>query len=353
VTKFQQRFIAFFICAFLWASILSMGGCSQEKTIHQERLVALGTIVDISMWDVDDELAHKATDKLDRQLNEIHNRWHAWHKSELTTINEHLAAGKAVTTDAATAQLLAKAKSLSITSDSLFNPAIGQLVAAWGFQSDDTPTGPPPSPTVIAALVAKNPNMNQIKIENRVITSTNPAIQLDMGGFAKGYAVDAAISTLRELGIENAIVNAGGDLKAIGKPGNRSWRIGIRHPRSNGVIASLEVNSEESVFTSGDYERYYEFQGKRYHHIIDPRSGFPAQGTISITVIHNDAATADAAATALFIAGPEHWTKIARKMGIKFVMLVDIENQIQLTPAMAERLHFEIEPTPQLIIKTL
>jgi thiamine biosynthesis lipoprotein len=106
------------------------------------------------------------------------------------------------------------------------------------------------------------------------------------------------------------------------------------------VFAIIEVSGDESVFTSGDYERNFIYQGQTYHHIIDPRTGYPASGSRSVTVVHSDAVTADAAATALFVAGPEGWVGVARDMGLRYVMLVDEAGTVHLTPAMAKRVEF-------------
>ncbi len=119
-------------------------------------------------------------------------------------------------------------------------------------------------------------------------------------------------------------------------------------------MAGLDVSGDESVFTSGDYERNFNWKGKRYHHIIDPRTGYPAVGTKSVTVIHSDAATADAAATALFVAGPDGWYNIAQKMGIKYVLLIDSNDKAHMNPAMRKRLkldseQYEIQLSPPLI----
>lgn len=192
--------------------------------------------------------------------------------------------------------------------------------------------------------------MSKLVLEDDQLSSDNPDVLIDVGGYAKGYAVDQAIDQLRHMGINNAIVNAGGDLRAIGSKGKKSWRIGIRHPRQPGVIASLETHGDESVFTSGDYERYFEYQGQRYHHIIDPRIGRPAQNTSSVTIIHRDAISADAAATAVFIAGPEQWRETARAMGIDEVMLIDQQGVIYMTEAMTRRVHFETDTPAKTII---
>jgi len=107
------------------------------------------------------------------------------------------------------------------------------------------------------------------------------------------------------------------------------------------------------IFTSGDYERFFEYEGKRYHHIIDPRDGYPARGTRSVTVLHERGSTADAAATALFVAGPSRWQEIARRMGIDRVMLVDDRGQIHISLAMAQRVQFLDSPPPTLQVVDL
>ncbi|HSH29145.1 MAG TPA: FAD:protein FMN transferase, partial [Thiohalobacter sp.] len=123
-------------------------------------------------------------------------------------------------------------------------------------------------------------------------------------------------------------------------------------PRAPGVLASIATRGDESIFTSGDYERYFEVNGKRYHHIIDPRSGYPANATASLTVIHTEAATADAAATALFVAG-DAWPRVAAGMGIEQVMRVRPDGTVELTPAMAERIRFETETEPAVVLREL
>ena len=166
--------------------------------------------------------------------------------------------------------------------------------------------------------------------------------RFNFGASAKGRAVDLRISRLIEAGIHNAIVNAGGDLKAIGQRPDRAWRVGIRSPRGanqTSMLASLEVADGEAVFTSGDYERYFEFEGRRYHHIIDPHTGYPASGAQSATVIDRSAEHADAAATALFIAGAVDAAKIMQSMQIKDWLLVDSQGAIHASASMKARLH--------------
>ncbi len=326
-------------------------GCSPAPDpTYKTEFFTLGTLVNVSLWGVDDAKGAEAVRAVERSLDEVERLWHAWEPSELMRINAALATGETVSVDAQTTAVLQQAARLAQASDHLFNPAIGHLVALWGFHSDTAPTGPPPPDAAIERLVATAPTMDTLVFDGLQIHGTNPAVQIDLGAFAKGLGVDHAIAALRALGIDNAIVNAGGDLRAIGRHGERPWRIGIRHPVDRGIIASLETHGDESVFTSGNYERYFDYEGKRYHHIIDPRSGRPAQGALSVTVILDNAAEADAAVTALFVAGPVGWRDTARRLGITQVMLIDADMNVHMTPAMADRIRFEVAPPPAIII---
>jgi len=306
--------------------------------------------VDVVIYGVDEQRGQEAVEHVTTILEHIHHDWHAWEPSKLTQINRLLANGENAPLDDAGQQLISTGIDLSKKSGDLFNPATGLLIAAWGFHSDERSDAPPPNDALIQTLVEQHPTMADLLLKGGSLSSRNPAVQLDLGGFAKGYAIDLAIAELKKMGIDNAIINAGGDLRAIGNKNGTPWRIGIRNPRGPDIIASLAVEGDESVFTSGDYERYFDYHGQRYHHIIDPRSGRPARGASSVTVIHQDATTADAAATALLIAGPSQWQQIAHTMGVNQVMLIDPEGAIYLSEPMAKRLYLLIEPKPTVQI---
>lgn len=303
--------------------------------------------MDITLWGVEPAAAQHATEQLTADFNRIHTTWHAWEPSALTRINERLRTGERFSVDAELLPLLTQARALAHASGDLFNPAIGQLIGLWGFHSD-APRGPPPARARITELVARQPTMHDLHIDGNTLQSANPALQLDLGAIGQGYAVDVAIAHLRRLGIRNAIVNASGDIRVIGTRGARAWRIGIRDPRGPGIIASLEMQGDESIVTSGTYERYFDYQGKRYHHIIDPRSGYPAQGALSVTVLHSDTATADAASTALLIAGPRDWRHVARALGVRQVMLIDAQGVVHIDPVLARRMRFEGDTPPRI-----
>lgn len=325
-----------------------LSACDRAQ-IHQARFFTLGTLVDASVYTADRAQAKLAFAIIEAELDHLHNTWHAWEPGPLATLNAHIANMTPAPVDAQMVEPLQQAMKLYQLSDGLFNPAMGHLIALWGFHSQD-PQGPIPHQADIDALLAHAPSMHDLELTNNLLTSTNTHVKLDLGAFIKGYGIDQIIARLRAEGIEHAIVNAGGDLRAIGQPGKRHWRIGIRHPDGVGVMAGLEVKNDASVFTSGDYERYYLYAGQRYHHLLDPRTGYPANTTRSVTVVHASAAYADAATTALFVAGPAKWREMANTLGLEYVMLIDQNHRIHLTSAMAERLTLLLEHAEVIIV---
>jgi thiamine biosynthesis lipoprotein len=142
-----------------------------------------------------------------------------------------------------------------------------------------------------------------IELEDHKIRFARPGVRIDLGGIAKGYAVDRAIDITRDCGIERAMISAGGDSRIIGDRGGRPWMIGIRHPRDSSGIALRLPLSDSAISTSGDYERFFIADGKRVHHIIDPDTGRSAGASWSATVIGPDALTTDALSTTIFILG--------------------------------------------------
>ncbi|MET0052673.1 MAG: FAD:protein FMN transferase [Candidatus Thiodiazotropha sp.] len=322
--------------------LLVISGCDRGPTDQRQTLLVFGTLLDIQAYTDQPETFNKAVQSLDQTFQGMHRDWHAWKgDGDLVQLNRALSLGESREVSPQLAELLKRAQGYAANSENLFNPAIGQLIGLWGFHRDEPPGGPPPDAQKIAELIRLNPNMSDLTIEGTRVSSSNPAVSLDLGAFAKGYALNLAIDELHGFGIDNAIVNAGGDLCVSGRHGDRPWMIGIRHPLGEGVIASVGVSDGECVLTSGNYERYREYEGIRYAHIIDPRSGYPVAHVASATVISHDGGLADAAATALSVAGPDLWVEIARRMGLTEVMLVDEKGRVYLTPEMQKRIKFQ------------
>jgi thiamine biosynthesis lipoprotein len=323
------------LCLLLVLPLALLSACDNTaEPVFHDQYLAFGTLIEVTFYGVEHAYAETVSAEIEQQFMTWHHDWHAWEPGPLTETNTRLATLQPFTPEPALLPLLAEANRLSRLSNHLFNPTIGKLIAAWGFQGNPLPEGTYPDPATIEQWLAQAPTVDDVSIQGTQIVSRNPQLAYDLGAFAKGYAIDRLIDHLRKRGIHNAIVNTGGDLRAIGARGERAWNIGIRHPRREGILARIQTSGDTSVFTSGDYERLFEADGKRFHHILDPRTGYPATGTSAVTVVHENAATADAAATALFVAGADDWQAIARRMGIDRVMRVDGAGVIHMTPAM-------------------
>lgn len=337
-SSFATRIRIWPLLAFL-AAVFCLGilaGCHRARE-HSAEFFVFGTIIEVKTWGATDEQVNRAFTTLQKMFQDMHRDWHAWEPGMLTAVNRAFAAGEAIETGEQITILIRRSRAIEELTGGRFNPAIGRLIGLWGFHTSEYPVvGPPPGKTEIGTLLAEAPSTHDIRIDGLSVRSDNPAVQLDFGGIAKGYAVDLAIDRLREFGIKNAMVNAGGDLRAIGNHGDRPWQIAVRKP-GGGVIGGIEVAGDEAVFTSGNYERFRQDETDRYPHILDPRTGWPVEDVVSVTVVAGEGLLADAAATALVVAGLNDWPEVARALHLEQVMVIDESGAVYLTPAMVRR----------------
>lgn len=328
--------------------LLLLAGCGREKPAYQEQGYVFGTLVEVTVYGEEDAKARQAVAAVMHEFQRLHDMLHAWKPSELSDLNAALAQGKSKEVSPEMESILIDAMQLSAQSGGLFNPAIGGLIKAWGFQADEFKPVLP-DPKKIAALAKANPQMDDLVFEGHAVSSHNNTVQIDLGGYAKGYALDRAATILREMHVRNALINIGGNVLAMGAHGDRPWRVGIQHPRKPGPLATLDLNDGEAIGTSGDYQRFFEAGGRRYCHLIDPRTGWPVQGVQAVTIIthgHWAGVLSDADSKPLFISGVQGWRQSARTMGVDEAMLVDGEGKVHLTAAMQKRLEFTDKNTP-------
>ena len=336
-----MRFLVLF-----FALILS--ACGKEPLVQTKSYV-FGTLVDISIYGETEDKAHAVTSHVLQDFQRLHHQYHAWQSdSELSILNQSFVAGKTpIAISPELIQMLTQAQVLSKQSQGLFNPAIGGLISAWGFQRDEfTPVEI--NDLAIKKLVLANPQMSDIVIKDNTAFSTNPAVKLDLGGYAKGYALDLALAELQKQGVKNALVNIGGNIIALGQHGDKPWRVGIQHPRQAKPMATIELPHGWAIGTSGDYQRYFEQDGKRYCHIIDPRSGYPAQSTQAVTVLIPPSPQAgvlsDVASKPIFLSAPGERANAAKMMGVDHYLVVDAEGKVTLSASMNQRIHWLAKP---------
>ncbi len=321
--------------------LLQLAACQRPETIHHTSGRVFGTVVDVSIYGGSPERAAQVSATVLNEFDRLHHKFHAWQPSMLTALNDAIARGEPFVADAEMVGLLQSATVLANRSNNLFNPAIGHLIRLWGFQSSTFESQDPP-PAEIAHWVAANPRLSDLRYNGNTITSINKAVMIDLGGYAKGYALDRAALILRAAKVKAALVNVGGNVLAIGQPGERAWMVGIQDPRGDGTLASIALHDNEAMGTSGDYQRYFVKDGKRHPHIIDPRSGDTVDLVASVTIITSGGTDAglrsDGNSKPLFITGPEGWEAMAARMDMKEVLLITADKRFLMTPAMRARL---------------
>jgi thiamine biosynthesis lipoprotein len=327
---------------------LLLGACEKrELPTYQEQGYVFGTLVEVTVAGEDEAHARKAVAAVMREFQRLHDLLHAWKPSELSELNAAIARGQVRQMPPEVVAMLKDAAQLSRQSGGLFDPAIGGMVRLWGFHSDEFKAALPDQ-NKLAALVAAHPQMSDLVFEGNGVGSKNRAVLLDLGGYAKGYALDRAAELLAQEGIHNALINIGGNVLALGRHGDRAWRVGIQHPRKPGPIATLELRDGEAIGTSGDYQRYFELAGRRYCHLIDPRSGQPVQGVQAVTILTHGARAgtlSDAPSKPLFISGSAGWRAAAQRMNIDEALLIDDNGTVHVTAAMQKRLEFTDQTT--------
>jgi thiamine biosynthesis lipoprotein len=317
-----------------------LAACAGKDEVHQVQGHVFGTRVEVSIYGPSEAQAREQGAAVLREFDRLHHKYHAWQPSQLTALNDAIARGEPFDADDEMVGLLRSAAELSTRSGDTFNPAIGHLIRLWGFQKNDITAGGP-SAAEIAALVRANPRMADLRFDGNRITSANRAVMLDLGGYAKGYALDRAAQILRKARVKAALVNVGGNAIALGQPGPRPWVVGIRNPRLPAMVARVALHDNEAIGTSGDYERYFMKDGRRHAHIIDARTGQTVDLVASVTIITSGGPDAglrsDGNSKPLFVVGPQGWCGMAQRLGLKEAMLIDAQGRVYATPAMMAR----------------
>lgn len=336
----------------LWLAA-TLAGCARPALQEQQAYV-FGTRVEVIVASPDPATGRQAINAVLQEFDRLHRTYHAWQDSELTAVNRAIALGKPAQVSPELAEFVREARSFSQQGDYLFDSGIGRLIALWGFQSDEFKSELP-STAALDAWRASKPSIANLTIDGNTIRSRNPQVALDFGGYLKGVALDRAAAILRSQGINNALINIGGNVMALGSKDGKKWRVGIQHPRQPGPMATISLDDGEAIGTSGDYQRFFEVDGRRYPHLLDPRSALPADHTQAVTVLIPAGARAgtlsDASSKPIFIAGPAGWREMAEKTGISQVLRVDRDGHVFLTEALNKRLEFVSKPDQLTVVQ--
>lgn len=309
LVKSVVKFIIFVFSFFGFVLIL---GCSRSSPYSRAESI-MGTNVIISVFDSEPSKAtvKRAVDEAFKEVKRVDILMSNYKEdSEVSKINM-LKLGESIKVSDETMEVLRRSQEISRISDGAFDITVLPLMELWGFYGEKSRDIKPTDSERAEALKYVGYTKIRLGRDNQV-TKSDEGVKIDLGGIAKGYAIDKAAQRLKFYGIKSAMIEAGGDFFCSGiRPDKKAWKIAIQHPRNKRKAVAIFEAADCAVATSGDYENYNIIEKKRYSHIIDPRTGFP-KGDIpaSVTVAAKDATTADALATAVFVLSPEEGMKL-------------------------------------------
>ena len=310
---------------------MAVAGATPAGAWHQREAAIMGTRIAVELWSPTDAQGEAAIDAVMAEMRRVDALMsHYKPESQLSQINAHAGAGP-VRVDRELFDLIARSLDFSRLTDGAFDITY----ASVGYLYDYRHRVRPDEAEIDSHLPAVDWRSLELDPANSTVRFRKPGMRIDLGGFAKGYAVDRSIELLQARGIEHASVSAGGDTRILGDRFGRPWIVGIRHPDdANRVILRMPLENV-ALSTSGDYERYFDENGVRYHHIIDPRTGHSASKVRSATIIGPTATRTDGLSKTAFVLGAERALEIYNRLEDIDAVLVTPEGKVLYTKGLA------------------
>jgi thiamine biosynthesis lipoprotein len=336
----SQARIKIFCLAAVVSAIMPTGPASASPSdgpkMFEQQFAVMGTTLTFTGYPAGKRL-QKAVDAAFNEMERLNAVFSFHDKSTLLSrVNQSGKSGTAVTDEFVL--VLNRTRLLWKLTDGAFDPTVGPLMKLWKL---DNLTGNVPGEIEIKRAL-ENVGLDKVKVHGRRVTMSRPGMALDFGACVKGYAVDRAAAVLRARGFKNFMVNLGGNIYASGvRPDGTPWKIGLRDPRNAAAINAVIRLSNEGVATSGDYERMFVRNGKRYCHIVDAKTGYPVENMATVTVVARDAFTADLFSTSCFLLGPGRPLADKELLGVLYGKCADVDGfniVYSMSPGFRERL---------------
>jgi FAD:protein FMN transferase len=310
---------------------------------------AMGTEVTLTAYVADEALAVQAFAAAEGEIVRIERLMTDWERpgvapSDVIRVNAAAGSGAAIPVSSETFEVIAQSLDMSRRSGGAFDITYAAMHGLWKFDEDLEPRVPAPRQIAERKRLV---NWRDVIADSaaRTIRLRRVGMRMGLGGIAKGYAVDHAAAILRARGLANFMVQAGGDLYVSGTKGGAHWMVGVRDPRGGprDVIATMPIENH-AFSTAGDYERSFVLKGRRYHHIIDPKTGYPATASREVTIFAPTAFLADALDDAVFILGPEKGLALCKQFPDTAALIVDARNRVWVSPELEGKLQRTAQP---------
>ncbi|MEN4041400.1 MAG: FAD:protein FMN transferase [Anaerolineaceae bacterium] len=307
------------VVLFLIGFSLARNAQARVETVRHTQ-VMMGTLVDIQVRESDRAKGEQAIAAAFAEMRRVERLFSTTEQGEVWALNHN--PQESVEVGADLLYVISSSDAMWRMSAGAFDAGMNNLIDLWGF---GTETQGVPAPAALEAARQAS-GWSSVRLEeNRIVRP--PGLGLNFGGIAIGYAVDRAIVILQEHGIGSALVNAGGEIRTLGS----GWVIGIQHPRRANQIMARIRPGELAVATSGDYEKYFEVDGQRYHHLLDPHTGFPFRGVQSVTILAPTCTDADGLSTAVFVLGVQHGLALIETLADTEAFLVDENGVVHMS----------------------
>ncbi len=327
------------------AAVLSGRNGKYLDEPYEKEKVALDTLVSIKVYGEENRQVEQAVDLAIKEIEKVDKETDYYDpRSDISQLNKNAAnnSNTPVPASAHLVEIISTCKELSRLSGGAFDLTLGPVIELWNFGGK----GRVPSAHRLGNALALA-DMGGLKVDRKksTVLFRRLHMQLDLGGVAKGYAADRAVDILKRKGIDSALVTTGSTTVVLGaKPDGKPWLVGIQHPRKEGkTLGTLELTNE-NVSTSGDYQRYFVRNGKRYHHILDPKTGLPANRCRSVTIVTKKSCTeADILSTAVFVMGASKGLDLLETLADTEGIIVDSRGKVHVTAGLEPRLSMSDE----------
>jgi thiamine biosynthesis lipoprotein len=329
----------FLKAALLCAAFVAGMPPAQAQWLSREDAI-MGTAIRVELWSDDKAAGEAAIDAVMEEMRRIDREMSPFKpESELSRINRE-AADHPVPISAEMFDILSRSIEFSKLSGGAFDITFSSVGYMYDYRRHIKPT----DAEIEKALPGINYRHLLLDKDKRTIKFARPGVRIDLGGIGKGYAVDNCIALLKKRGITQALVTAGGDSRVLGDHGGRPWMVGIRDPRRKDNVVAVIPLINSAISTSGDYERYFEVDGVRYHHIINPKTGHSATGVHSASVIGPDATTTDGLTKPVFILGPEKGLKLIESIPGVDAVIIDAAGRMFYSSGLQNKQHESAAP---------
>lgn len=316
---------------FFIITILILSCTNNSDRLFKESRLAMYTITSITVTTNDERIAKEAINDVFEELKRLESLLNYYSKdSEISLINNN-AGIRPVRVSKDTLEVIEKSLQASYISDGGFDITLGPVISLWDFKSKIVPT----HKKIKDALSYVDYKKIIIDKGNQTVYLSKKGMEINLGGIIKGFSADKAVQILKARGIKGGIVSIGGDIKTFGlRPDLSKWNVGIQNPRPSGkadeLLGTVSL-TDKCISTSGDYEKYFMLNSKRYHHIINPKTGMPSEDISSITIIADEGAYCDALATGLFVLGSSMAINKMKEIGIGGMIVTD-NGEMLMTP---------------------